>query len=384
MTAIRQLSRATAVHQILLSLDCMPSAAQDISRDRLIAECLRQTLCSLATPPGSSCAFEPVYVVRLLHHARRQLSPIWPELGRAIPSPTQAMPEAGDDDPVGRVLDALHDLRDIASLGHGYWLPVATRFVDLPSGKVLVVGGDGIADVKRTYGVMVAFTGICRMVSRKALPAAVTRDPTLWQSLPTWQGLWEGGSLRVWTAQAVEHAHAHLKDSGSDITDFEVYAPDRRPRDPQYFRWARTTDMTTAPVDLVLCRSPLGRYQPRTYWFGTLKAHKGTVYLARESPVDPSRVRRLLYGLDLTSSMPTHVVASSAANDGGDRRVTLRSWLPPEERRLFLALAHETSPIPGRLPLTFSFAEEVAPTLLSALSNLGIELVTSRQSKERT
>jgi hypothetical protein len=274
-------------------------------------------------------------------------------------------------DPIRRVLEALHDLRDVAELGDGYWLPAPERFVELPSGVVLVVGGGGTAQVDWGIRALITHTWLARLLDKERLPATMVNEPTLWQPYENWLGRWKTSDLAQWTEQLLAHARGHVLRSGSDVTGFDLYLPRRGSRESQYLRWIPVRELADQPPDLVLCRSVATRFGPATYWLGEVRKSKGVSYLAREYPVALQHLRRLQYGLDLLAHAPTYFTLEQRATD---QLITLRSWLPPEERRLLLALARDESERPGRLPSRYSFAPENAKDILRALSDLGIEM----------
>ncbi len=344
-------------------------------REYIIAEYLRQTLCALATGPDGSRATEPVYVTRLINLVRSQLRPLWPDLHAASMAPTPSGEDTIQPDPVLHVLEMLHRVRDVANLGHGYWLPSPTRFVLLPSGPVLVVGGSGTEQLRARFDIHPRVSGISRVVQREKLPQATRRDPTLWQSWESWLGRWMGGALRDWTRGILEQARRTLAESGTKLADVDVYVPQQRPRDLQYFRWISIHDLAEPPPDLVLCRSRWQALGPRVYWFGTIKMVGDTPYLIEESAMERSMVPRLLYGLDLLAGAPT---TATIATEGNDHILTLRNWLPPEEHRLLLALGRDESQRPGRLPMTFRVDADDSETVLEALADLGIRVTVRR------
>jgi hypothetical protein len=75
--------------------------------------------------------------------------------------------------------------------------------------------------------------------------------------------------------------------------------------------------------------------------------------------------------LDAHHKAPTRATAN---RKGADVLITLKSWLPPEERRLLLALAREVSVVPGRFPLIFQVAEKWAKNVLVRLEQLHIAI----------
>jgi hypothetical protein len=377
MTAIRQRHATTVAGRLLLDIGILRHENLETPSDQIIAEYLRQNLCALATSPGTDNISRPVYVTHLLNRVRAQLRPLWPQLDTS----TQHLPslreqeQEGDKhpDPVRRVLDALHDVRDVADVGDGYWLPGPTRLVALSHSKALVVSGLGTRDVSTLLNTQVRFTWIARTVKRGALPTAIVDDPTWWQPLDHWCGNETRSDLATWTERLIVQARRHAMQSGSSVTEFEVYAPERQRREPQYFRWIPVDDLSKPSSDLMLCRSATRRFSPVRYWFGAVAKHDGAYRLVNEYPVAARDMRRLLYGLDMRADAPTHATVEPR---GIGHLLTLRSWLPSEERRLLVALARDVSSIPGCLPLRFELALDHTTQAVDALRALWIDVQT--------
>lgn len=345
------------------------AARPDQFIDQVIAEYLRQALCSL------SRGGQPVYVTRLTNTVRRHLAPLWPELyvfRERLPSVEEQKLE-GDIQPdrVRRLLDALSDLRDFIELDGGYWLPTLVRFVTVPrSRRVLLIGGLSTAELRRTFHVDVQLAGFARVVLEESIPGMVWSDPSRWQSYAAWCG--EAPSdLKEWTEECITKARGRLMKSASDFSAFEVYAPWLRPGQPQFVRWLRfedfLVDMRTAPREPLLCRSVSQRFHgPRRYWLGFV----GPKGLEREAPLPFDQARRLMYGMDLLYRAPTRAVWE----DG--KTLILRNRLPPEEQRILAAIGRETSPQPGRLPLRLEIGPDWCQFVNERLNGLGIEIVT--------
>jgi len=376
MTTPKPLHATTVARRLLLDIGVLRHEDLEIPSDQIIAEYLRRNLCALATPPGTNIASQPVYVTHLLNHVRSQLRPLWPQLDLSVnrlPS-LREQEQEGDKhpDPVRRVLDALHDLRDVADVGNGYWLPVPTRLVPLSYGKALIISGLGTHDIAVVLGTKrVQLTWIARTVKKDALPNEIADDPMWWQPLDRWCGTNNRGDLAAWTEHLIAQARQHAMQSGSSMTEFDVYAPERQRREPQYFRWLPVQDLPKPPSDFTLCRSSARRFSPTSYWFGLITKQDGAYRLVKEYPVPTRDLRRLLYGLDLAANAPTHAIIERR---GIGHVLTLRSWLPAEERRLLMALAREVSPVRGRLPLRFSLAEDYTTQAVDALRALGIDV----------
>jgi len=93
----------------------------------------------------------------------------------------------------------------------------------------------------------------------------------------------------------------------------------------------------------------------------------------QEHEVEPVNVRVLQYGLDLLARAPTR---AEAQIDGAHIILTVRSWLPSEQRRLLLALAKDVSPEVGRLPLKFRLSNNLVENVFTQLRELGIVIET--------
>lgn len=378
-----QRHRMVVARQILRDIGGSQSGDSEEPSDQIIAEYLRRNLCALATSPGTRVAAQPVYVTRLLNRVRSQLRPLWPQLDvitHRLPSLSEQEQE-GDKhpDPVRRVLDALHDVRDVAELGNGYWLPMPTRLVALSHSKALVISGLGTNDISKILGARVQLTWIARTVKRASLPHAITDDPTWWQPLGQWCDGDDRDDLSTWTERLIAQARQHALQSGSAVTEFEVYAPEQRRHKPQYFRWISIEELSKPPSDFMLCRSSARRFSPTSYWLGAITEHSGTYRLVKEYPISARDLRRLLYGLDQRADAPTHATVEQW---GIGRLLTVRSWLPPRERRLLLALARDMSPVPGRLPLRFALAADHAAQAVDALRALGIDVQIAEAERQ--
>jgi len=349
------------------------SEALDLS-DQIIADYLRKTICSLTTSFQSMDSSEPVYVRRLTNRVRRQLSPIWQDLhySRNAQPSRRDMEREGDTqpDPIRRVLIALNDLGDLSELRHGYWLPSPVRLVELPiSGRILVLGGLATQDLGELLSPRIQMPHwISRIIEKDKLPKNVQEDQDYWQSLENWLGE-TVVDLESWTRSRLTEAEENLAQSGSSFRDFEVYSPKLKQREPQFFRWVWSRELRKCPEETVLCRYRFGVGGPRNYLLGKLTNSESEIVLDREFAVQPYDVRRLQYGLDLLAGAPT---AAKVKHIGSECELTLRSWVPPEERRLLLALARETSKTPGRLPLKFTFSVTGAQDIIEKIRMLGV------------
>lgn len=364
-----------AIKKILQINSINGSLVDAESLDLVIAEYLRKTLCNLAYARDPGTVFESTYITRLTNSVRRQLAPLWPDLNllqKKRPSANEQRAEGNiHPDRVRRVLDILEDLRDVMEVGNGYWLPTPLRLIQLPErDKVFIVGGVATPDLPGILGIEVKFSGFIRYVDSSAIPEPILSDKTLWQSYEDWLGD-TTKDLRGWTEMILEEARQSLRPSASDFINFEVYFPSARVGLLQFFRWIRFDDLAPIlnipPSDLVLCRTVSQRFQtaPTKYWFGSITPNA----LKNEAPVLPRNVRRLLYGLDLINDAPTQAIWEP----GGI--IFLRSWLPPEEYRLLLALGQDVSPQSGRLPLRYRVKSEWQDFITTVLKNLGINVI---------
>lgn len=343
--------------------------------DPIIAEYLRSAIGALSRPKSADGGPEPVYISRLTHLVKRQLAPLWPELASKrtrTPSQTE-MESEGDNqpDPIRFVLDGLNDLREVCNLGKGYWLPCPVRLVKLPDAGTLVVGGCNRVHLQEVLRTEVGCNWIARVLKDARVPSHLLSSPGDWQPFEAWLGDDpHHQNLAEWTQGFLDRAKCDLGASGSEVGALEVYAPWLRSKNPQYFRWVRVEELTK-PKEIVLCRRGGGRWGPRVYLFGSIGLKNGKPVLERESEIEQGLVRRLQYGLDALANAPTRV---SVVRSSGELKVTLKSWLPPEERRLFFALTKEVSTTKGRLPQTFLVSESYANSILGRLERLRIAI----------
>lgn len=378
------ISREKAIEKII-QVNCINWSSKNVEPfDLVIAEYLRKTLYNIACANSPGTNFEPTYITRLTNSVRRQLSPLWPNLNLpeqkrpcVIESQTQCENYL---DHVRRILESLSDLRDVIELDNGYWLPTPLRLIQLPEReKVFIIGGGATSELqnKIKLGTEVKYSGLIRYLERKELPKQILEDKAWWQSYEDWLGTIPK-DIRDWTKASLTDARQRLSPSASNLTNFEVYFPPARGNSLQYFRWIHFEDLSrtlaTLPGDVVLCRTVLQGFQinPTKYWFGTI-AMNG---LKTEAPVLQQNIRRLLYGLDLIYNSPTQAFLEP------DGVIILKNWLPPEERRLFLALGQDVSPNPDRLPLNYRFNSEWQEFIISVLKNLGIRILEKEDRYE--
>ena len=360
--------------------------------DQVIAEYLRETLMRLATDSGRRVA-EPMHVLALLNQVRRQLRPLWPSLDdtprriacgqmSAVTAVHEGdrLPAAEEDfDPIRSVLDSLHELRDVAHVGGGYWLPTPTRMVALRAGDearaapvdALVVGGASTRALRLSWHHAVELRGISRVLGSGEIPPPVREDSTRWQRLEDWLGV-PPVSLERWTADVLDRAAQRLAASSPDLVDFEVYSPEPTGTRLQILRWQPVRALLRVPDSLALCRSGGGRLSVgRRYWLGTVRAAPSGYGADREADLRPEDVRRLQYGLDLRAHAPTRARVSYETDWV---TITLENALPGEERRLLLAFGTDVSAEPGRFPLRYQLTRDTAGVVLEMLSRLGVSL----------
>lgn len=387
MTALSPLQLRVVRHNDLLTLlardFALPNASLslDSPSDQVIAEYLRETLERLATNGGRAPS-EPVHVASLTNQVRRQLRPIWPTLDktrdrRATLSEQEAEGDT-EPDPIRRVLEALQELRDIAHVGGGHWLPTPTRLVALPRersapGDVLIIGGRSTRDLRLAHP-KISLRWIARVASADEIASDGQSGSTSWQPLEDWLGM-PPESLEDWTRATLTRALESLAPSSPDVTEFQVYAPQAASRRPQALRWIDVQRLAHPPSGLLLCRTGSGHWSSgRRYWLGTVVSTRSARRAEREAEISPGDLRRLQYGLDLQAGAPTRV---SIARNGGDDILSLPNFIPGEERRLLIAFGEDVSSVAGRLPLRYRFAGGVPPVVLSTLGRLGVVIDSS-------
>ncbi len=220
----------------------------------------------------------------------------------------------------------------------------------------------------------IRMTWIARILDEPEVSNQLRAADLQWQPYEKWLG-GRQRNLPEWTQAILATAKTALRPSGSTFSAFEVYAPWLRRQSPQYFRWVRSDEVPKAPADLVLCRSSALRWGPRSYWLSRLALRGGAVCMDEEFEIEPADVRPLQYGLDLLAQTPTRVQVEM---QGGGALITIRSWLPPEERRLLLALAQDRSPVPGRFPLRYLVSDKLFENVHKSLEALGIVVESVR------
>lgn len=340
----------------------LDDAAGVVNRPRVYADYLRLAL--------STCGREgefagAVHVLRLLMSVRRQLG-FW------------LSDETQDADPVREALDGLVQLGEAAHCGFGFYLPVPMRQVEMPGGGILLIGSLPTRALQRHLGpgYTVHTAGFARVVDAGRGNPKITSLPV--QPFRQWLGF-DGADLQGWTEGLLRDARTRLKPAAGDIGAFEIYLPEFAPRDAQYFRWKSSEQWAKwaalhggTPRRLYLCR--MRHKQADRYWLGRLQAEGEGALCSEESSVEPAQVRRLQYGLDQLASL--QVSARIEAKHGAVTEVVLNSWLPPEERRLFTALAAAV-PSEKRWPLRYQVRRINVAVIEHALRALGVRVQTA-------
>lgn len=340
--------------------------ADELPPDPLLADYIRAALsgqCGLGR-----ARVEPVYVTRLTNLVGDQLSVLWPRLSDRTHGVEEGESEA---DPIRRVLDTMEDLRDCEHVGNGYWLPAPVRLVKLSGQNALVVGARPTSELEAELGGPIARRGVARTVACADLMEEWTRDSRRWQSLDAWKGF-APSDLSRWLDSERQRARESLVPSSSEVGEFEVYWPGgARPAQPQWFRWMPADQLPEVPDRLVLCRIRAGYFGQRRYWWGDFTGDRRGPRLKREAEVEPLKVRRLQYALDADCGNPTSVRIQA---DSETLSLALRSAVPPEERRLFVAIASDESDSPGRYPIRLRASKAHADVIKETLRALSVEI----------
>jgi hypothetical protein len=254
-------------------------------------------------------------------------------------------------------LSALEDAGDLVELSGGFWIPAATRLVELPdsTGKLLV-GGVPSASLPFAPG-SIQFHGPHRHLM-EAPQEWSGKIPV--EDLKSWARLPEV-PLREWARSVIE-SHERQTYSPSNAEPFEFYLPASFQRGaPQFFRWAPTTGQLTGTF---LARR-LRVYGAKEYRLVDVSA--GRIVAACELYVD---VRRLMYAFDLAAENPTRARCVRAEKP---TEWLFGSELPRAEQRAFAALGTLTIPDGRHFERQWRFTrhEKVA---LQMLRDLGIAL----------
>ena len=341
--------------------------------DALIADYIRAILSGHAGLDRQRA--DPVYVTTILNRVNDQLSALWPGTSG---EPTGKGDAEHATDPARRVLEAMENLRDCEHVGNGYWLPAPVRLVELSSETALVVGGQPTWQIEDQLGCEIQRRGVTRTVLRDDLLGDWAADDRKWQALSSWEGS-PPPDLLQWLKGERRRAEDDLMRSSAELDDFDVYwPPDATRAEAQWFRWIPSTRLSRAPDDLVLCRARGGYFGQRRCWWGALTHGRTGPTLREEAVVEPLKVRRLQYGLDAEYGNPTSVVVDRAQES---LVVTLRSAVPPEERRLFTALGRDESDTSGRYPIRLRFPDTHTSVVESTLRSLQVEIIGQHREK---
>lgn len=350
ITASQALDKVS--HSLGLNSKAMPS----LLKTQIMADYLRHTLLTLS---HSAITVQPVFVTTLLNQVQRQLMPLWPEIFKQ----TEA-----EKNPLRHILEQLEQIKDVANLGRGYWLPTPLRLVRLPSSQILLIGGMDTKTLQSRFGNRVyVYTGLARQIETTDEAMCLVKAGIEWQCFEDWLGEDTDIDLRTWTTHLLEKAKKHLKSSGSEITEFDIYAPNLCKTHLQNFRWVSTKRLSaTFNKEIVLCRLKNG------YYLGQLKG-ENPVCLASEirlNQLDQNvELCKLLYGLDLLYDRPTHVEFEHC-NDNEDKLI-FRNWLPTSQQRLLRAVGHE---VHGKLPLVYQFLRIYREDIFQHIQKLGIQI----------
>ena len=341
---------------------------------QIIADYLRELLYTLST--SSEGVSEPVFTTRLLNQARRHLYHI-------LPSDIQSNSmdlffstnEENDEDPFRQTLNLLNDIRDIATIGEGYWLPTPVRFIqplNNESKHILIVGGLPTKELKTQIHSRICLNGLTRTIQRQFIPKDLVNDTAKWQTFDDWLGS-PPNDLKFWTTEYFDQSRSNFLSSGSEVKEFDVYVPQFNNSKLQYYRWHRSSEIHALHDKIFLCRSAKQNriYGPVFYWLGTVKEKDGDVVMDKEFTIPPRDVRRLQYGIDLLENRPTVAILES-----GERNTdfVFSSLLPQEELRFFSSLTqHVTTKFMG-LPATYMVSRDLVDQGIELISRLGIQI----------
>lgn len=371
-----------ATNQLCEIVGCNGAAGgSSVQHERVIADYLRHYLCHLGRSDKENELPSAVHVHRLLAAVRRQLGAWLPEKDQPdwVEDADQDISEEEDEakpeevpvlsDLGIRLLRRLVFLRETAQCGRGFYLPVPTRVVTLPSGSALAVSGLPTKFLISQIQSPVKWAGTCRTVSRELLagiPLSVPRQPLdSWMELP-------GPDLAAWTNSVLANAAAELKASSSDANQlhFEVYAPTpERANQYQHQRWIVPSDLRRIGGKLSLCRTVS---RPYRFWLAPLETTRRGAHFRSEASLPARIARRLMYGLDQQAGTQVTVRIESVPNSANEKELRLSSWPAWEELRLLHALATDVTPQKQNLPMRFRYANVWWPDIFWALKNLGV------------
>lgn len=381
---LHQISPAEAVDRLARRLGVTRAESGGLPSPELLSETIREVVFRhTVSSEGSS----PIHVQTITNQVRRVLAPLWPMLARHDRNDWRAPTNVGsaeDDDaaagtessPIRHGLDRLASIRELQHVGSGYWLPTPVRLIHLgshlgddSSARALLLGGAPLCQLRADGYMSLSTYGIIRALPVSILPAAVRADDTVWQGLDDWLGS-PAEPLSEWASQLLQHAARELRPSHVEVGAFEIYLPEMHRRDSQYFRWTTARGHQLSEERLYLCRTiPSGASGPRRYWLGRLTQRQGVTQTVAEYPLAGIDIRRLLYALDAAADAPTRATVSY---DAAVVTLSLSSYLPGAESRLMAAISDERSHVPGRLPLIYQIARDVAEPVLDRITSLGI------------
>lgn len=224
-------------------------------------------------------------------------------------------------------LDEIADAGDAVEVGDGWWLPAATREVQLHDGNDLrlLVGGVPTALLSPGLQAAVEAHGPFRRTRSDALRLELGLAT---ETLESWAGA-PRTPMQAWASQLLDSPLTKYSEP-NEGTRLRFYAPDRaRPGAAQGARWAERPDGA-------------GRFlMERTRIFG---AREYRIAELREGRVEssggtllPGEHRRLMYALDARAKNPVSV---RMMQTGDSVTLTLWSEVPRAEQRLFAALGH--------------------------------------------
>jgi hypothetical protein len=358
---MRVINKQQALEKVVQNLGLNEFTLTSSLKNQMIAEYLRHAIYSLS---HTSTTVQPVFVTKLINQVKRQLMPLWPEL----------VENTGSDNPIERVLRYLEQIREVAPLGNGYWLPTPVRLVRLPNTKILLIGGIDTKSLQAHFGNIVhSTTGLVRWIKSTDDTMNLVQAGVEWQRFEDWVGESET-DIRTWTHNLLDKARQLLKPSGSEITDFEVYIPSSPKNAPQHFRWRAAPQLTSAPKRLVLCRF---RQAFVSYYLGKLTGEKKVRLLSEigvEQLGQEVEISKLLYGLDALYQCPTYAQFEQPNEKHG--KLKFSSRLPTTQLRLLLALAHQISNY-NKFPLIYEFSNHFKTDIFEHLKKLGIHIKES-------
>lgn len=336
---IQQISLHDTVKKLEKSMEVSDLANQSALQVVIIAEYLRRSLFQLSFAVGKERDFEPVYVRKVGHAVRRQLSPIWGDLSVKF---TKYAGQVRETNLITWTLKRLTVLGDCIHLGDGYWIPGPVRTIKLPeSNHIMVTGGTPTKQLSGLIGARCMGLGRTLNETSVLVPQGRYED-------------WVGSDyiapndLIGWIKRIVDLAATSGTASSSSFQDYEVFAstPVLRFRNRRSWVPAQLMADSQDCEQFMLCR--MGK--PIRYFVGEFQ--KGT--LKREYPLNENMDHRWLelgfYGLHGSKGTATY----------RNNVLRLYPFLPTALQRHFMTYA---VPIPTNLH-TFGFVlakESVEP-----------------------